>query len=159
LTEKGDLATPEALDVTPERTARVGAPTLLPQTAEIATADYLAATASVAWLEAHLLAQIPTSAHPLVVADPDEVSVLYWEHTRYRQAIQDARCLGSRKPFLCGGLRSFAQLSAIDQHLTARQLQQGLDPYLSDLHASVQRAVTHTASLAADVEQAKQWLI
>jgi len=123
------------------------------------TTSYLSVTESKAWLENNLLAQIPASAQPLVVAVPDKASITCLEHIRYRQAIQDARWLGSRKPFLCGGLRSYEQLHAIDQHLTTRQAQQGLDPYLSSLHTSVQRAVMKTAPLAADVAEAKQWVV
>lgn len=151
--------TQATLEATIEDTATEGLPPLALQTAAAVFPDYLSVTASVAWLEENVLAQIPTSARPLVVAAPSKASVTYWEHIRYRQAIQDARWLGSRKPFLCGGLRSYEQLCAINLHLAARQSQQGLDPYLSSLHDSVQRAVTQTAALAADVGEAKQRLM
>ncbi len=120
---------------------------------------YLSASESVAWLNERLLAQIPASARPLVVDMPDNASITYWEHMRYRQAIQDARHSDSRKPFLCGGVRSYEQLRAIDEHLTVCQTEQELDPYLSLLHKSVQRAVVQTAPLASNIEQAKQWVV
>lgn len=129
------------------------------QTAKITEPPCLSASESVAWLNERLLAQIPASARPLVVDTPDNASITYWEHTRYRQAIQDARHSDSRKPFLCGGLRSYEQLRTIDEHLTAYQTEQGLDPYLSLLHKSVQRTVVQTASLASNIEQAKQWVV
>ena len=119
----------------------------------------LSASESIAWLNERLLAQIPASARPLVEDTPDNESITYWEHTRYRQAIQDARHSNSRKPFLCGGLRSYEQLRAIDAHLTARQTEKELDPYLFSLHKSVQRAVGQTAPLASNIEQAKKWVV
>ncbi len=129
------------------------------QSAEITEPPILSASESVVWINERLIAQIPASAQPLVVDTPDNASITYWEHTRYRQAIQDTRHSDSRKPFLCGGLRSYEQLRAIDEHLTAYQAEQGLDPYLSSLHKSVQRAVVQTAPLASNIEQAKQWVV
>jgi MULE transposase-like protein len=119
----------------------------------------LSASESITWLNEKLWAQIPASARPLVEDTPDSASITYWEHTRYRQAIQDARHSNSRKPFLCGGVRSYEQLRAIDEHLTACQRERELDPYLSLLHNSVQRVVVQTASLASNIEQAKQWVV
>ncbi len=119
----------------------------------------LSASESVAWLNERMWAQIPASARPLVEDIPDNASVTYWEHTRYRQAIQDARHSNSRKPFLCGGIRSYEQLCAIDKHLTVCQKERELDPYLSLLHNSVQCVVVKTAPLASNIEQAKQWVV
>jgi len=129
------------------------------QTAKITEPPCLSASESVAWINERLLAQIPASAQPLAVDIPDDAAITYWEHTRYRQAIQDTRHSDSRKPFLCGGLRSYKQLCTIDEHLTAYQTEQGLDPYLSSLHKSVQHTVIQTAPLASNIEQAKQWVV
>jgi hypothetical protein len=126
---------------------------------EATPSAYLSALETVAWLSHTLLAQVPASARPLVEATPDEAAVTYWEHTRCRRAIQDARHLGSRKPFHCGGLRGYDQLQAIADHLAARQRDQGLDAYLSKLHERVQRALAQARPLADEVRQAKEWLV
>ncbi len=129
------------------------------QSTAVTKPPILSASESVAWIDERLIAQIPASARPMVMDTPDNASITYWEHTRYRQAIQDTRHSDSRKPFLCGGLRSYEQLRAIDEHLIAYQAEQGLDLYLSSLHKSVQRAVVQTAPLASNIEQAKQWVV
>jgi hypothetical protein len=120
---------------------------------------YLSAQETVTWVNQVLLAQVPASVRVLVETPPCKEAVSYWEHTWYRRAIQDARWLGSRKPFLCGGLRGYDQLQAIADHLAARQAEQGLDPYLTQLCSRVQRAVEQTRLLAADVRQAMDWVI
>jgi hypothetical protein len=102
---------------------------------------------------------VPVSVRPLVKQPLTEQVITYWEHMWYRRAIQDTRHLGSRKPFHCGGLRGYDQLQVIVDHLAARQAEQGLDPYLSKLHARAQQAVEQARFLADDVRQAKKWLV
>lgn len=126
---------------------------------ETASPVYLSASETVTWMERLLLAQVPASARPLVEATPDDEAVTYWEHIWYRRAIQDTRHLGSRKPFLCGGLRGYDQLRAISEHLAARQEEQGLDTYLSQLQTRVQRAEEMARPLAEEVRQAREWVI
>ena len=106
----------------------------------------------------HLVSSSP-HARPLVEDTPAEDMVTYWEHMWYRRAIQDTRHIGSRKPFLCGGLRGYEQLQAIDEHLAARQRRAGLEPYLSKLQACVQRAVEQTRPLAEDVREARKKVV
>lgn len=76
----------------------------------------------------------------------------------YQQAIRDALHRSCRKPFQYGGLRGHDQMTAISQHL-AQQIEQGRnDPYLSQLHHCVQRALNSAASLAEEVRQAHTFL-
>lgn len=72
----------------------------------------------------------------------------------YRRAIRDALHRPSRTPFPCGGLQGYDQLVGIDQHLSQRALQGGLDPYLDQLHGYVQSALRATTSQAQGVRQA-----
>ena len=124
-----------------------------------AAPDYLSASETVEWITQTLLAQVPASARPLVEETPSEEAVTYWEHTWYRRAIQDTRHLGSRKPFVCGGLRGYEQLQAIADHLVVREEKEGLDGYLSQLQVCVQRAVEQARPLADEVRQAKGWIV
>jgi hypothetical protein len=118
--------------------------------------SYLSGVETREWIIDVLQAQVPMSARPLIEEVPNADLVTYWEHMRYRRAIQDTRHLGSRKPFSCGGLRGYQLLQAIDEHLAARQ---GLDSYLSKLHVCVHRAVEQARPLANDVRQAKEWVV
>ncbi len=120
---------------------------------------YLSAQESAAWVKQSLLGQVPASVRVLVETPTSQEEVTRWEHTWYRRAIQDTRHQGSRKPFLCGGLRGYQQLEAITNHLTKRQAEQGLDPYLTKLHQQVQHTVQQVRPLAQDVSQTKDWLI
>lgn len=126
---------------------------------QMLTAVYMSVSETVTWINQTLLAQVPASARPLVVAVPDSEAVTYWEHIWYRRAIQDTRHLGSRKPFQCGGLRGYDQLQSIAEHLAARQAEQGLDSYLSKLQVCVQQAVEQARPLADDVRQAQGWIV
>ena len=72
----------------------------------------------------------------------------------YRGAIRDALHRPSRTPFPCGGLQGYDQLVGIDQHLSQRRMQGGLDPYLDQLHGFVQSALRATTSQAQGVRQA-----
>jgi len=56
-------------------------------------------------------------------------------------------------------LRGYDQLQAIADHLAARQVEQGLDPYLTQLYSRVQRTVELMCPLATDVYQALGWVI
>lgn len=123
------------------------------------SAGYLSAVETNEWIANSLLTQVPMSARPLVVDSPTKDAVTYWEHVWYRRAIQDTRHLGSRKPFLCGGLRGHEQLQTINEHLIARQRESELEPYLSKLHVCVQRAVEQTRSLAENVREGGKWII
>lgn len=123
------------------------------------SAGYLSAVETNEWITDTLLAQVPMSARPLVVDDPAKDMVTYWEHMWYRRAIQDTRHLGSRKPFLYGGLRGYEQLRIIDEHLIARQRESELEPYLSKLHVCVRRAVEQTRPLAENVREGGKWIV
>ena len=121
--------------------------------------SYLSAAETEAWVTSTLMSQVPMSARPLVEEEPEQDTVTYWEHMRYRKAIQDARHLGRRKPFRCGGLRGYEQLQAIATHFAVLQREQGLDPYLSQLQICVQQALERAQPLAEDVREARNWIV
>jgi len=120
---------------------------------------YLSAVKTKTWVKEMLLSQVPASVRPLIEEKPDLDDIIYWEHAWYRRAIQDTRHLGSRRPFLCGGMRGYDQLKAITAHLAARQAEQALDSYLFKLYTQAQRAVDAARQLADDVRQAKDWTV
>jgi hypothetical protein len=122
----------------------------------VASVSYLSGVETRAWVIDVLQAQVPMSVRPLIEEIPNADMVSYWEHTRYRRAIQDTRHLGSRKPFSCGGLRGYELLQAIDEHLGARR---GVDPYLSKLYVCAHCAVEQARPLADDVRRAREWVV
>jgi hypothetical protein len=86
------------------------------------------------------------------------VPVLQHYYGYYRRAIRDALNRTSRKPFQCGGLQGYEQLSGINQYLHKRRSQYGSDPYLGQLQCYVQNALNATASQAKGVHQARTFL-
>jgi hypothetical protein len=89
---------------------------------------------------------------------PKPVVVLQHFYGYYRRAIRDALARSSRKPFQCGGLQGYDQLVGIDQYLSQRYQQSGLDPYLGQLHGTVQSALRATASQAQGVRHTRAFL-
>jgi hypothetical protein len=88
----------------------------------------------------------------------DTVPVLQHYYSYYRYAIRDALDRSSRKPFQCGGLQGYDQLTNISQYLSQRRVQCGADPYLDQLQHRLQSALRSTASLAEEVRQTRTFL-
>jgi hypothetical protein len=84
-------------------------------------------------------------------------SLLQRYYGYYRRAIRDALTHSSRKPFQYGGLQGYDQLVGISQHLSARCVQWGPDPYLDELQQRVQAAL-EAVSQAEEVRQARTFL-
>jgi hypothetical protein len=86
------------------------------------------------------------------------VPVLQHYYGYYRRAIRDALHRTCRKPFQCGGLKGYEQLSGINHYLNERRSQYGAEPYLDQLQCYVQHALKATASQAKGIYQAHTFL-
>ena len=86
------------------------------------------------------------------------VPILQHYYGYYRCAIRNALNRTSRKPFQCGGLQGYEQLSGINQHLNKLRSRHGMDPYLDQLQRRVQNALNAAASQAKGIEQARTFL-
>jgi hypothetical protein len=75
-----------------------------------------------------------------------------------RQAIRDAVNRSSRKPFYWGGLAGYHQLQAIAQVVDRVTLSGEGSAYLRRLTQPVERVLEKNHTLAAELQQAHQWL-
>ena len=91
-------------------------------------------------------------------ASPERDKDLICIEKQIRQAIRDAVNRNSRKPFYWGGLAGYHQLQAIAQALDQIILPGEGSAYLRRLTEPVQRVLEKNRTLAAELQQAYQWL-
>jgi hypothetical protein len=94
----------------------------------------------------------------LSAASPERDRDLVRIEKQIRQAIRDAVNRNSRKPFYWGGLAGYHQLKAIAQALDQIIPSGEGSAYLRRLTQPVERVLEKNRTLAAELQQAHQWL-